>query len=204
MIISRKFAFIIAGILTIQATQAFYDSSALKTEVAQILNFIANELSQHATSPAKKVAKWLKKGLDNGCQVINGPRLTNNDIIAISNTISAHTTIDAKLTVIGQMMAEKAQEEFAQYQKTTEKDKEWINIYEDDSKSHIKQLKKCGRDNLENGIVLGVCGTVIGFLVANHVALLIQIAIEKHDDNLVQQIATRLGHVNHSTHWLLR
>ena len=116
MTISKKLAFLFMCALGMQCISQAYDAVGLKAEVTQILDFI-KELDKQHSAEICTVTGWLETHI---AVQYNGI-LNDLDIITIAKTVSANMTIDAKLTIISQLMVAKAE----QAQQSAEQEVVW-------------------------------------------------------------------------------
>jgi hypothetical protein len=121
MTISKKLLLITTIGLGIQCgTFAKFDALHVKNEITTILNFIPT-LREQTDVNAKKIIQWLETQLDNTDWQT---ALDNFHIIALANTITQNTTIDAKIndiqTIIANKNAETARLEQKEYKRLKE------------------------------------------------------------------------------------
>ena len=203
MTISKKLTLIITCALGMQFVCQAYDAVGLKAEVAQILDFI-KELDKQHSAEICTVAGWL----DTNIAAEYNSILNNLDIITIAKTATANITLDAKLTVISQIMISKAQ----QAQQSAEQEVAWAKEHakqqlewaEDQAKRDkkairakaeqekeflIEEAQKWAQNNFKRGALLGILGTECAIIAV----LAIGCAIKNHDIMILEKVADMIA-----------
>lgn len=216
----KKLAFIFTCALGMQFICQAYDAVGLKTEVAQILDFI-KELDKQHSAEICTVAGWL----DTNIAAEYNSILNNLDIITIAKTATANITLDAKLTVISQIMVTKAEEaqraaeqnvvwekenakqqlEWAEHQakrakKAAKSQEEYLRAYNRHEEKrwmrYTDKLKKWGHDNFNRGQILGGCAVLCGFMIGEMLGR----AIQYHDTFLLEKMAEMIAEAADKQH----